>query len=412
MPERPIPADEAERLREMDDLQVLDPAVEPELQAIATLAARICGVPIALVNLVGGNRQYFKGRTGIALHGVGRDSGFCPYTVCGRELLEVPDALTDPRFREDPLVAGEPHVRFYAGAPMISSRGHALGTVCLFDHRPHRLTSEQRQVLHVLAANATMLLELRGHAHESARVTRSLHEVQELKAQFLRTINHELRTPMTSIRSYLHLLEDEGLDGLTRDRFMQVVERNTTHLMGLLDELLLLASLNAGTAAFTPARADLADIARHAVDAVTEEAGRREHSLRLDVRTGAEVRVDAGRLEQALRRVLDNAIKFTPPGGAIDVTVDSDPEPTLEIRDTGIAIGVRDLEHVFEDFFRASNAEEQVIAGLGIGLAITAKIVRWHGGGVRLENEERGGIHVTLTLPALRPSGGDGQDAP
>ncbi|MBG0825107.1 HAMP domain-containing histidine kinase [Planomonospora sp. ID91781] len=411
MPKTPIPADEAERLREMDDLQVLNPALEPELQAIATLAARICGVPIALVNLVGGERQYFKGRAGIALSGVDRDSGFCPYTVFERELLEVTDALTDPRFQEDPLVAGEPHVRYYVGVPMLSSRGHALGTVCLFDHRPRQLTPEQHQVLRVLAANATMLLELRGHARESERVTRSLREVQELKAQFLRTINHELRTPMTSIRSYLHLLEeDEGLDERTRDRFLQVVERNTTHLMDLLDELLLLASLNAGTAAFTPARADLADIARRAVDAVSREAEDREHSLRLHAPAGAQVRVDAERLEHALRHVLGNAIKFTPPGGSIDVAVSRDPVPTLEIRDTGIAVGMEDLEHVFEDFYRASNAEEQAIAGLGIGLAVTSKIVRWHGGAARMENEEHGGIHVTLTLPVPTPR--TAQDAP
>ncbi|WP_230880065.1 GAF domain-containing sensor histidine kinase [Planomonospora sp. ID67723] len=401
----PIPADEAERLLEMEELGVLDPALEPKLHSIAVLAARICRVPVALVNLVGGERQYFQGRVGTDLSGVDRDSGFCPYVVEAGAPMEIHDALADPRVREDALVTGEPHVRYYAGAPLLSSRGHALGTVCLFDHRPRQLTSEQREVLLSLAANATMLLELHGRdLEESGQVAQGLQELRELKEQFLRTVNHELRTPMTSIRSYLQLLEEGGLDEATELRFLEVVERNRAHLLDLLDDLLLLASLNAGSLGFSPDRADLAGVTRQAITDVIDEARSKGHTLNLHAPAGAEVWVDAERLREALRHLLDNAVKFTRPGGTIDVTVTAEPTPTLEIRDTGIAVGAEALKYVFEDFYRAPNAEEQAIAGLGVGLSITDKIVRWHGGEVKVENQASGGIRIVLTLPRTAPA--------
>ncbi|GAA3441559.1 GAF domain-containing sensor histidine kinase [Planomonospora venezuelensis] len=399
MPKTPIPADEAERLREMEELGVLDPALGPKLHSIAVLAARICRMPVALVNLVGGERQYFQGRVGMDLSGVDRDSGFCPYVVDAGAPLEIHDALADPRVREDALVTGEPHVRYYVGAPLLSSRGHTLGTVCLFDHRPRRLTSEQREVLLSLAANATMLLEAHGRAEERDRFTQGLRELQELKEQFLRTVNHELRTPMTSIRSYLRLLKEGGLDEATEHRFLEVVERNRARLLDLLDDLLLLASLNAGSLGFSPGPADLAGLTSQAVGDVIDDARSKGHTLNLHAPAGAEVWVDAGRLRQALRHLLDNAVKFTLPGGTIDVVVTAEPAPTLEIRDTGIAVEAEALKHVFEDFYRAPNAEEQAIAGLGIGLSITDKIVRWHGGDVAVENQAGGGIRIVLTLP-------------
>ncbi|GAA3139005.1 GAF domain-containing sensor histidine kinase [Planomonospora alba] len=397
------------RLRELDDLDALDVLVEPIFQAIAELAAHICRAPIALVNLIGADRQYFKGHVGTTAAHMSRRVEFCPHTLEARRVVEVADALAEPRFREDPVVAGEPYVRSYLGAPMITSHDVPVGVVCVFDHRPRRWDAAGHRAMATLASCATGLLELRHHHHRSEEVIARLREAEELKNAFLRTVNHELRTPLTSITTYLQLMEDGDLPPATERRFMQVIARNSHRLRILLDELLLLASLNARTAAFTPAGEDLVAIARTAVDDIAEAARAAGQTLTLHAPARAPVHADAGRLRHALWQVLDNAVKFTPSGGSIDVTVTTDPAPAVEVRDDGIGIDAGDLRRVFTDFYRARSVEDQGIGGTGVGLPIVDKIVRMHGGGVHIDSRPGEGTRVRLTVPGPEPAGGPGR---
>ncbi|MBG0822957.1 GAF domain-containing protein [Planomonospora sp. ID91781] len=229
---------------------------------------------------------------------------------------------------------------------------------------------------------------------------RRLRQVDEVKNQFLRTVNHELRTPLTSIHSYLQLIREGDLDAATQARFLEVIDRNSTRLGQLLDELLLMASLNAGNAAFTPAETDLVALAQNAVQAITAQ-GRTEH-LAVTVHAPAPVIAwaDAGRIRHALAHLLDNAVKFTPPGGRIDVTVTAGPAPAIEVADTGTGIDPQDLDHVSDDFYRGGTAEQRAIGGTGVGLALVRRIADMHGGNVHIESGPGHGTRVRLTLPA------------
>ncbi|MFC4062748.1 ATP-binding protein [Planomonospora corallina] len=396
-----IPADEVERLVELDEFGAFDVLVEPVHQAIAELAAHVCRTPIALVNLVGRDRQYFKGHTGTSAEHMDRRVAFCPHTLDVRALVEVPDALADPAFRDDPAVAGEPYVRFYAGAPMISSRGRALGVVCVFDHRPRQLAPDQHRALVTLAACATAVLELGYRLRQADEVIHRLHDVNELKHQFLRSVNHELRTPLASIRSSLQLIQDGGLDAAAERHFLDMIERNSDRLLALLDELLLMASLNAGTAVFRPQTCDLTALAHELADAVAPRLREGRHTLAVHAPGPVPAWGEAARLRHALRHLLDNAIKFTPAGGRITLTVTDDPVPAVEVADTGVGIAPDDLAHVFDDFFRAAHAEAQAIGGTGVGLPIVKKIMDMHGGSVRIDSRPGRGTRVRLTLPAL-----------
>ncbi|GGT01325.1 sensor histidine kinase [Planobispora rosea] len=395
-----MPADENERLCELEELEATEELPEPRFSAIAAAAARVCSTPIALVNLVGADSQHFKGSSGVTATGMDRaDSWFCPHTIAARRLLEVHDADADPRFRDTPIVAGEWRVRFYAGAPMISSRGHALGTVCVMDHRPRRLSPEQHQMLTVLAENAALLLEAHHQVRRADRIIHGLQDVQELKDQFLRNINHELRTPLTSIRSYLELIQDGDLDSATEQRFLGVIEHNSDRLLELIDELLLMASLNAETAVFHPARVDLIVLVHRALEVVADRVQDRGHTLILHAPDRATVWADALRFQHVLVHLLDNAIKFTPDGGTIEVRASADPAPRVEICDTGIGIGAEHVERIFEDFYRAPEAEERAIPGTGMGLAIVDKIIRVHGGSIRINSTPGEGTCVRVTMP-------------
>lgn len=143
-----MPPDEAGRLAELERLGVLDTPPEMATDRVTRLAAAVFHTPIALISLIDRNRQWFKSRVGVDVAETPRDQAFCAHAILGRDLMIVPDASQDPRFRENPLVTGDMHLRFYAGAPLITRRGFAIGTLCLLDRVPHpQVSKPHRQLL-------------------------------------------------------------------------------------------------------------------------------------------------------------------------------------------------------------------------------------------------------------------------
>ncbi len=160
MIEAPLPSNEAARLRTLLDLQVLDTEAEAEFDALVNLAAAICGVPISLVSLVDSDRQWFKANVGLTgATETPRAVAFCAHAIHSDEIFEVPDASADPRFAENPLVAGAPHIRFYAGTPLKMSDGTRAGTLCVIDRQPRVLGAAQRTALAYLGTAAARALE-------------------------------------------------------------------------------------------------------------------------------------------------------------------------------------------------------------------------------------------------------------
>lgn len=165
----PVPAVEAERLARLQALSVLDTDAEPLFDALTRAAALVVGVPIALLTLVDAERQWFKSHVGLGgINETPRSSAFCAHTILGDGVLEITDARVDPRFADNPLVTGEPHIRFYAGAPLEFAGGLRVGSLCVIDHKPRTLSDEQRSVLKALAQAATEALELRMLASDRA----------------------------------------------------------------------------------------------------------------------------------------------------------------------------------------------------------------------------------------------------
>ena len=153
---------ETERLRALQDLNILDSAAEPEFDALVAAAAAVCGVPISLISLVDVDRQWLKANTGLpGVSQTPREHAFCAHTLSSDEILEVHDATKDPRFAENPLVTSAPDIRFYAGAPLRLSDGANVGTLCVIDREPRQLSETQRTVLRHLATAAVKALESR-----------------------------------------------------------------------------------------------------------------------------------------------------------------------------------------------------------------------------------------------------------
>ena len=156
-----IPENESSRLEALQKYRILDTPPERVFNDVAMIASTIAGTPIALMTLVDGNRQWFKANIGLSVSETPREQAFCAHTILGTLPMIVEDATKDPRFSQNPLVTSDPEIRFYAGAPLITHDGHALGSLCVIDKKPRTFDSRHRSALMALARIVTAQLEAR-----------------------------------------------------------------------------------------------------------------------------------------------------------------------------------------------------------------------------------------------------------
>jgi two-component system phosphate regulon sensor histidine kinase PhoR len=224
-----------------------------------------------------------------------------------------------------------------------------------------------------------------------------------VKDDFVATVSHELRTPLTSIMGFLDLVTetDESLTETTRAQ-LSIVKRNSERLLRLVSDLLLAAQTDEGRLTLSTRRQDLSALVEQAVSDVAPQA--RAGSVRLEgqVQRGIELEMDEMRMRQMVDNLVSNAVKYTPPGGLVEVVLtEEDDRVRLRVVDTGIGIAADDQEHLFTRFFRAPEAETLAIQGAGLGLAITKAIAEAHGGTITVASELGRGTQFEVLLPRV-----------
>jgi GAF domain-containing protein len=176
--EAPRPSNEDERLQALHRYRILDTSPEQDYDDITRLASYICATPMAMISLVDKERQWFKSKVGVDESQTRRDIAFCAHTVMGHEMMAVRDALEDPRFAEGPLTILPPHIRFYAGMPLVTPEGYSVGALCVVDREPRTLGRDQAAALRALARQVVQLLELR---RVSSALATALSDVRTLQ---------------------------------------------------------------------------------------------------------------------------------------------------------------------------------------------------------------------------------------
>jgi len=199
-----LPVDEELRLADLASYDIMESIEEDDFNDLVELAAQICKCPISLISLLDKDRQWFKAKKGIADSSTPKDIAFCSHAILGNKVMEVSDTTKDERFFDNPFVTGDPNVRFYAGAPIVSAAGHKLGTICIIDTHPRKLLPEEERALIILSHQVTKLLELR---KKNMLIRQRAEEMIAMKSKVINNMIQQEEAGKKAISYQLH----EGL---------------------------------------------------------------------------------------------------------------------------------------------------------------------------------------------------------
>jgi signal transduction histidine kinase len=390
-----------ERLAALRRYDLLDTLPEQVYDDLARLAAHVCQTPIALVSLIETDRQWFKARIGLDAEETDIEHSFCAHAIAEGELLVIPNATLDERFRDNPLVTGPPDIRFYAGTPLLSRDGHALGTLCVIDREPRQLGEQQLEMLRILGRQVMSQIELRLHIAERARIERAMSE-------FVSIVSHELRTPLTSLRGSLGLI-DGGVAGELPPQMAQlmgIARSNTDRLVRLVNDMLDLTRIEAGRLDLQLRPLDPEDLVESAFAEIRGLAEQAKVRLTDSADPGRRpVLADRDRMVQVLINLLSNAIKASPPGSVVEAFVGpaADGRIRMEVRDEGPGIPGTEIRRIFEKFQQLDRDSGRGRGGTGLGLTISKAIVEQHGGSIGVESELGRGSTFWFDLPVCPP---------
>jgi signal transduction histidine kinase len=312
--------------------------------------------------------------------------------------LIISDVHSDPRFFEQADdVTGFP-TRSVLGVPM-SSKGRVIGVLEAVNKREGEFSDEDVERLAVLAAQAAVAIENARLHTELQRAYEELNELDRLKSEFITATSHELRTPLTVIKGYLQLATNAMLPPERRVAMLETISRQVDKIVRLANDLFFMQEMNTIRLEF--AEVNMTSIVRSQVDANRSRAKAAGIHLICDVAPELPpVWGDAERLDRAFHNLLDNAIKFSPDGGDVAVSLYiRDETAYLEISDPGVGIPPAEQLKIFERFYRLERVGDRLFDGLGLGLAITKHIVEEHGGTISVASEPGQGSTFTMTLP-------------
>ncbi|WP_405596790.1 ATP-binding protein [Streptomyces sp. NBC_01410] len=281
-----------------------------------------------------------------------------------------------------------------------------LGAVCLSRSGPeHPWRAVEIDIAESMASGVGRAMHNSMLYGQEAALVEKLRALDQAKSDFLSTVSHELRTPLTSIVGYVELLRDDETGPLSepQHRMLDIVDRNANRLRALIEDLLTLSRIEAGTFSSQKVEVDLRQLVGSAVDTIRPAAEAASVVLETDCPEEPLVlEADSDQLDRVLMNLLSNAVKFTPSGGHVRVQAAADNgEVVLSVSDTGIGIPQKECEQLFSRFFRASNAVDQAIPGTGLGLTIVHTIVANHGGTTEVHSQEGEGTTVTARLPRV-----------
>ena len=396
------PEIESKRLEALKKYEILDSEIEEIYEDVTKLAAEICGTPIALISLVDSDRLWFKSNYGFAASQTDRRVGFCSQAIQQDRLLVVKDAITDPKFSNNPFVISNPNIRFYAGAPLKAPCGAILGTLCVIDHEPRELTEQQYNTLTVLAKQVVDQFEMRVTQKRLEKDSELNQQMCQQKDDILNTISHDLKGALSTIVGLSEMLLEYLPKEADEDcvKMVENIHHSGEASVKLLKDVLQWSICQGQQCEYQPKKIPLKEVINDALDLVVANFMQKEQTFQVNCPEAMYVMGDRQMICSIIQNLLCNACKFTPENGRIYVTVDQE-NGTAKVRvtDTGKGVEPEQLKAIQKGkraiSMRGTNGEK----GTGFGLMLCRQFVEKQNGRFEVRSELEKGTEFSFTIP-------------
>jgi len=385
---------EEARLRTLEECEILDTPPEEVFDRIAHMAGQLCDCPIAAVNLIDRERQWFKAAVGTDLRSTSRDIAFCAHTIVGGVPVVVDDVSSDPRFRDYPLVVGEPKLRFYASVPVFVD-ALPVGTLCVFDVASRTLSPGQRAAFGDLAREVETQLELR----------RALLRSQQLNEQRLQLgcmVVHDMRGPLTVVLTGAECLAASARLSSEERWILGEVVTATTTLERMMRDLLDVGRSEAGRLEPRNERLPVEDLAARVNRLLRPFAGGHRLVVTSSFPSGATASLDVSLFARVIENLVANAFKYAPGDSEVTTVLTSTEAGMLSVvvSDHGPGIPAEERENIFEYSYRLPrDASVEPRTSYGLGLKFCKLAMTAMGGRIWVEDNSPAGARFIAEVP-------------
>ena len=392
-----FPPNEFLRQKAVEKYRLLDTLPEDSYDAITSIIASICRVPISLVTLLDKNRNFLKSHHGIPFSESPREISFCGHAITQPEpIMIVEDAREDERFKDNPLVE-EHSAIFYAGVPLVNPEGYKLGTLCIYDTKPKKLSDTEKEALINLAKQVVNLFEQRIQNFELTKLQEELKLRNEELEKFAALVSHDLKSPLGQIYTISELLGHElkQVQNTEVADYLDLLKQSTTSMSSYIDGMLNYYKNNSDTS-----KKEFIDLERLIKEVIAITGARSlSYSFGSDINKSA-FYVDKIALQQIFVNLVTNSIKYNDKSTceiSLNIT-QKENNYFFELSDNGPGIDPKYQDNIFDLFFTVPN-EKSGLKGLGFGLATVKRLLTKLEGSIRLVPTSKEGAHFEIVIP-------------
>ncbi len=392
------PLNENQRIAALHEYDLLDSLPDKDYDDITRIAADICGMPISLISLIDKDRQWFKSRVGMEAAETPRDIAFCAHAILQPdEIFLVRNTTLDDRFADNPLVTGDLNVNFYAGVPLVTEGGNALGTLCVIDSKPNDLSKEQKETLKALARQVVAYFELRKKSKLLHQQKTQLQQINEDLSRFAYVVAHDIKSPCSSLAMSVVYLKDAygqlfDAQGLQLLDMMESTSMSAIKMVdGILEHTRVVNSADTDKETFS-----FGSIYNELSNLLTLPAGFKFEANN----TAMELRTSRYALLQVLLNLCTNAIKYNDKenGNILITATQNDSQYKFSVQDNGPGIAPAHQARIFDLFSTLGTTDRFNNKGTGIGLSTVKRLIEKMDGTISIDSQTGKGSTFNFTF--------------